>query len=139
MMDKRCGARIGSWALIVGFCWMAASCRGADEQPTDTKKNMSPREATKAIAESFRAAGESTGEAWQSTKAWSTNAWSSTKEKSQHAWKSTKDGSKQAWDSAKDGSKKAWQATKDAFDGARVGMIELMGGKDAKKTGEAEK
>lgn len=38
-----------------------------------------------------------------------------------------------AWEQTKSGTAKAWKATKDAFDGARVGMIEMFGGKDARQ------
>ena len=48
---------------------------------------------------------------WQSTKTWSTNAWESTKS---------------GWNRAVD-------ATKDSVEGARIGLVELLGGKDAKK------
>jgi len=54
------------------------------------------------------------------------------------SWNSTKSWSTNAWNSTKSGAKEAWNATKDAFDGARVGMVELLGGKDAKKTDESK-
>jgi len=50
----------------------------------------------------------------------------------------TSNGAVKSWNSTKSGAKEAWDATKDAFDGARVGMVELLGGKDAKKTDESK-
>ena len=57
-----------------------------------------------------------------------------TKEGSKKAWESTKSWSTNAWESTKAGWNKAVDATKDSVDGARVGMVELLGGKDAKKS-----
>jgi len=63
-----------------------------------------------AVNETFSDAGKGAGEAWQSTKRFSTNVWQKTKS----------------------GARSAWDGTKDAADGARVGLVELLGGKDAK-------
>jgi len=64
-----------------------------------------------AMGETLTDAGKGAGEAWQSTKQFSTNAWQKTKS----------------------GAKTVWDNTKDTADGARVGLVELLGGKDAKK------
>ena len=64
----------------------------------------------KAVNETLTDAKEGGKKAWESTKTWSTNAWESTKS---------------GWNKAVD-------ATKESVDGARVGMVELLGGKDAK-------
>ena len=69
------------------------------------------RGAVKAVNDTVKDAGEGGKKAWQSTKTWSSNTWSSTKS---------------GWNKAVD-------VTKETFDDARVGMIELLGGKDAKK------
>ena len=70
--------------------------------------------AVKAVNETVRDAGEGSRRAWQSTKTWSTNAWQATKS---------------GWNKAVD-------ATKESLDGARVGMVELLGGKDARTDGK---
>ena len=49
------------------------------------------------------------------------------------------DGAKSAWESTKTWSSNAWESTRGAFDGARVGLVKLLGGKDASKKKEAEK
>ena len=49
------------------------------------------------------------------------------------AWNATKGGATNAWEATKGGAKKVWQGTKDVADDARVGIIELFGGKDAKE------
>ena len=59
-----------------------------------------------------------------------------TKEGGKKAWMSTKTWSTNAWESTKSGWNKAVDATKSGVDGARVGMVELLGGKDAKKSGK---
>ena len=64
----------------------------------------------KAVNMTVKGAGDGGRKAWESTKSWSTNAWEATKS---------------GWNKAVD-------ATKDSFDGARVGVVELFGGKDAK-------
>ena len=68
-------------------------------------------EVATAVNKTMKATADGSQKAWQSTKTWSTNAWESTK----FGWN------------------KAVDATKESFDGARVGMVELLGGKDAKK------
>ena len=67
--------------------------------------------AANAVNEVLSDAGEGSKRAWKSTKTWSTNAWASTKS---------------GWNKAVD-------ATKESLDDARVGMIELFGGKDSGK------
>ena len=57
-----------------------------------------------------------------------------TKEGSKKAWESTKTWSTNAWESTKSGWNKAVDATKESVDGARVGMVELLGGKDARQS-----
>ena len=57
-----------------------------------------------------------------------------TKEGSKKAWESTKTWSTNAWESTKSGWNKAVDATKDGVNGARVGMVELLGGKDARQS-----
>ena len=54
------------------------------------------------------------------------------KEGGKKAWQSAKNWSTNAWESTKSGWNKAVDATKESVDGARVGMVELLGGKDAK-------
>ena len=82
-----------------------------DRQAADGKKFCWRHDAAKSADETAKGVSEGGKKAWQSTKTWSTNAWESTKS---------------GWNKAVD-------ATKDSFDGARVGMVELLGGKDAKK------
>jgi len=65
-----------------------------------------------AMNETLDDAGKGAGEAWQSTKQFSTNVWQKTKS----------------------GAMSAWDTTKDAADGARVGLVELLGGKDDKNS-----
>lgn len=67
--------------------------------------------AVKAVNDTLDEAGKGSQRAWQSTKTWSTNAWESTKT---------------GWNKAVD-------ATKESLDDARVGLVELLGGKDAEK------
>lgn len=66
--------------------------------------------AMRSLQKSADDTSKSANEAWQSTKQWSTNAWEQTKS----------------------GLQSAWDGTKDAADGARVGIVEMFGGKDAK-------
>lgn len=68
------------------------------------------RGAAKAVQDTLDDASAGAGKAWGSTKQWSTNAWNSTKS----------------------GAKEAWQATKDAFEDARKGFNEMVGGKERK-------
>jgi len=70
------------------------------------------RGAVKAINETVDDAGKGAKEMWTDTKTATTNAWHHTK----------------------NGAVSAWDATKDAVDEARVGLVELLGGKDAKST-----
>lgn len=48
------------------------------------------------------------------------------------AWQSTKEFSTNAWQKTKQGAKDFWEGAKERADEARVGMVELFGGKDAK-------
>ena len=82
-----------------------------DRQAAAGKKFCWRHDAAKSADEAAKDVSEGSKKAWQSTKTWSTNAWESTKS---------------GWNKAVD-------ATKESFDGARVGMVELLGGKDAKK------
>ena len=85
-----------------------SQCKGKAEDGQDF---CWKHRATKAVSETLMDTKEGGKKAWQSTKTWSTNAWETTKS---------------GWNKAVD-------ATKDSIDGARVGMVELLGGKDAKK------
>ena len=85
-----------------------SQCKGKAE---DGKDFCWKHRTAKAVNETLTDAKEGGKRAWQSTMTWSTNAWESTKS---------------GWNKAVD-------ATKDSVDGARVGMVELLGGKDAKK------
>ena len=98
--------------MIVNRCQAVlkdgTQCRSLAE---DGKDFCWKHRAAKAVNETLTDTKEGGKKAWESTKAWSTNAWESTKS---------------GWNKAVD-------ATKDSMDSARVGMLELLGGKDAKK------
>ena len=66
--------------------------------------------AVKAVNETMKDAREGGKRAWASTKSWSSNVWESTKS----GWNRTVD------------------ATTESLDDVRVGMVELLGGQDAK-------
>jgi len=66
--------------------------------------------AVRVVNETINDAGKETKESWRSTKQWSSNSWEKTKSSAQ----ATLDNAKKAVDSA------------------RVGLVEMFGGKDAK-------
>ena len=74
------------------------------------------RGAAKAVKDAVDDAGKGANQAWQATKTWSTNAWQTTR----------------------DGVDKAMDATRDAVEDARVGLVEMLGGKDAKGPKESK-
>lgn len=49
------------------------------------------------------------------------------------AWRGAGKSADRAWSSTVQWSTNAWNATKDAADDARIGLVEMLGGKDAKK------
>ena len=49
------------------------------------------------------------------------------------AWRGAGKSADRAWASTVQWSTNAWNATKDAADDARIGLVEMLGGKDAKK------
>ena len=69
------------------------------------------RGVVKVLDDTVTDAGKGAGKTWQSTKTWSTNA----------------------WESAKSGARRAMDATAAAFEEARTGMNDLLGGKDDEK------
>ena len=69
------------------------------------------RGAVKVINETMTDAGKGANRAWQSTRTWTTNA----------------------FESAKNGASRAVDATEKALEEARVGLNDLLGGKEPKK------
>lgn len=49
------------------------------------------------------------------------------------AWNSARGGATNAWAATRSGATNVWKRTKAAADGARVGLIEMLGGTDGKK------
>jgi hypothetical protein len=84
------------------------------------------------------AAGESSSEAWEKTKAASSDVWDATRESSAKAWEGTRAFSSDAWDATSEGSAKAWDATKAYSGDAWESTMEWLNGTDEDASGETD-
>jgi len=95
-----------------------ARCQAVDEKGVQCKYSA---DAGKEYCWRHRGFVKSMNDAANDTSKGASKSWESTKQWSTNAWQKTKAGAQSAWDS-----------TKAAADEARVGIVELFGGKDAK-------